>query len=266
MFGRKKQPVRTEPTPEEMVVLTRCLRHYPPGTRLNFGAPVRCPDCGDFGMATSVDHQRGVASYFCMLCAIEFSITRRAIRSAPEAPATVTIGGLGDMFDQLDHLKARPVDVALQRDLHLLLVEDDEADAELVKTILSVAPKSVDLSHAASRREGEAIATKGGVDLVLLDLGLPESTGLSTLSSWQVAAPPSPIVVVSGDNRPGVIDAARQIGAADFLHKNALVPILDRGAEGTAELVDFFRFVVANGATGPSLPPAPKPPIGQTGF
>ena len=268
MFGRKKKaPPRAGPSAEELAVLSRVLQHYPAGTKLHFGAPVRCPQCGDFGMASDVDYQAGVTDYFCMHCAIEWSLSRRALRRAPDAPVPITVTGLGDMFDQLDHLKPKPIDVALAGDLHLLLVEDDQADAELVKTILSSAPSTVDLAHASSRREGEAIATRGGVDLVLLDLGLPESSGLSTLSNWQVAAPPSPIVVVSGDNRPGLVDGLRQIGASQFLHKTELVPLLDRGAEGTAALVDFLRFVVANDP-GTTLSAAPNAAasLGKTAF
>lgn len=267
MLGRKKKAqTPTEPTPEELAILSRCLRHYPAGTKLNFGAPVRCPQCADFGMVTEVNPAAGVTSFFCMQCGIDWSLTRRAIRRAPEARPHVAVGGLGDMFGSVDLVQPGPVDVALERDLHLLLVEDDEADADLIKTILSCAPKSIGLSHAFTRREGEAIASAGGVDLVLLDLGLPESTGLSTLSNWQVSAPPSPVVVVSGDSRQGVIEGARQIGAADFLHKQSLVPILDRGAEGTAELVDFFRLVVATGTSGPAAAPAPDPWLARDTF
>ena len=185
MLGRRKKAApRVEPSAEELATLARVLQHYPPGTKLHFGAPVRCPHCGDFGMASNVDYQAGVTDYFCMHDSTEWSLSRRVLRRAPDVPARITVAGLGDMFDQLDHLQPRPIDVALEGDLHLLLVEDDQADAELVKTILSCAPKSIDLAHASSRREGEAIATQGGVDLVLLDLGLPESTGLSTLSNW----------------------------------------------------------------------------------
>lgn len=265
-IGRKKAPARAEPSAEELAVLSRVLQHYPAGTKLHFGAPVRCPQCGDFGMVNDVDHHAGITTYFCMHCGIEWGLTRRALRRAPDAPAPVPVGRLGPMFDQLDHLHPKPVDVSLERDLRLLLVEDDLADAELVKSILAAAPSTIDLSHASTRREGEAIATQGGVDLVLLDLGLPESSGLSTLSNWQVATPPSPIVVVSGDSRPGLVDGVRQIGASQFLHKDELLPLLDRGAEGTAALVDFLRFVIASDTRAVQAPVAPAVGDGLTPF
>ena len=69
--------------------------------------------------------------------------------------------------------------------------------------------------------------------------------------------------MVSGDNRPGLVDGVRQIGASQFLHKDELVPLLDRGAEGTAALVDFLRLVVANEA---QAVPAPTASLGPTSF
>src|SRR5262245_45767407 len=137
--GRRNKAAvaRAEPTAEELAVLSRVLQHYPSGTKLHFGAPVRCPQCGDFGMVNDVDHYVGVTAYFCMHCGIEWALSRRALRRAPDAPAPIPVGSLGPMFDSLEHLQPDPVDVALERDLHLLLVEDDVADAELVKSILS---------------------------------------------------------------------------------------------------------------------------------
>src|SRR5262245_4031993 len=92
---KNKAQGRVEPSAEELAVLSRVLQHYPVGTKLHFGAPVRCPQCGAFGMVGDVDHYQGVTSYFCMHCGIEWALTRRALRRAPDAPAPVPVGGLG---------------------------------------------------------------------------------------------------------------------------------------------------------------------------
>jgi DNA-binding NarL/FixJ family response regulator len=58
-------------------------------------------------------------------------------------------------------------------------------------------------------------------ELVLLDLGLPDSQGLDSLAALQQAAPEAAIVVMSADDRPETILAAIGQGAAGFIPKTA---------------------------------------------
>jgi CheY-like chemotaxis protein len=240
-FRRNKGPAGPDSSLEELAILASVLQHYPPGTKLHFGAPVRCPQCGDFGMVTALDRIAGVSTNYCRVCGIEWAMTARALRVTPDRSVAMPVGGLGPMFDALPaHLGG-----AAAGELQLLLVEDDAADAELVRSILSSSSAAVDLRHASTRREGERLASREPADIVLLDLGLPESQGLDTLADWRTAAPASPVVVVSGDTRREVIEGAREIGAAQFVGKHELVPLFQRGAAGAATLVDFLRLVVA---------------------
>ena len=58
-----------------------------------------------------------------------------------------------------------------------------------------------------------------GIDIVLLDLGLPDSQGLETLNQVRAAAPDVPVVVLTGaDDETLALDAAQQ-GAQDYLIK-----------------------------------------------
>lgn len=108
----------------------------------------------------------------------------------------------------------------MEKAIRVLLVEDNPGDARLVQEYLSkavVAPFSLDsverLSAALKR------LAVGGVDIVLLDLGLPDSQGLETLASVRAQAPDVPIIVVTGlDDRQVGLEAIRN-GAQDYLVK-----------------------------------------------
>src|SRR5688500_2972591 len=63
----------------EIDVVERVRARYPAGTRLNFGAPTRCPRCGDFGLVDEVDLIAGSSSHQCHSCGCGWTITVRAL-------------------------------------------------------------------------------------------------------------------------------------------------------------------------------------------
>jgi DNA-binding NarL/FixJ family response regulator len=108
------------------------------------------------------------------------------------------------------------------RPVRLLLVEDNPRDARLVEIALSEAPPTFrhELHRAASL--AQARARLGGMDLLRLDLGLPESQGLPTLKALLPDARGVPIVVLSGQSDPESEAEAMAAGAAGYLPKNRL--------------------------------------------
>jgi DNA-binding NtrC family response regulator len=105
----------------------------------------------------------------------------------------------------------------------LLLVEDNPGDADLVREMLSSSRSArFDLSHASRLAEGLALLAGGGYDLVLLDLGLPDSAGLDTFYALHAAVPWVPVVVFTGtsDWETGIHAVAA--GAQDFLVKGSV--------------------------------------------
>jgi serine phosphatase RsbU (regulator of sigma subunit) len=102
--------------------------------------------------------------------------------------------------------------------LRVLLVEDDEGDALLVEELLAVWGGSVRLDHARSLAEAESLALSQ-IDCALLDLNLPDATGLDGLRRLRGAEDAPPILVLTGfdDEYRGV--EAVGAGAHDYLLK-----------------------------------------------
>lgn len=106
--------------------------------------------------------------------------------------------------------------------LRIMLIEDDYGDAELVRAYLEDgADHVISLTHAPLLAEGVATLTTGGADVVLLDLNLPDSTGLSTFTTLRARFPDIPIIVLSGLDDREISTMAVREGAQDFIVKGA---------------------------------------------
>lgn len=106
--------------------------------------------------------------------------------------------------------------------LRVLLVEDEPGDAKLVEFALrmSTAPSFV-VSHVTSLAAAVRHMQSGTeVDVILLDLSLPDSSGISTVSRMQEAAPKTPIVIMTGMDDPRFASYALEAGAQDYLIKS----------------------------------------------
>jgi diguanylate cyclase (GGDEF)-like protein len=111
---------------------------------------------------------------------------------------------------------ARPIDV--------LLVEDNRGDACQIAHLVAQAPRGlVALTAVDNLTDGIAHLRDRPTDVLLLDLGLPESTGLDTLKKVLTAVPrPPAVVALSGLNDEEVAVQAVQLGAQDYLVKGRI--------------------------------------------
>ena len=106
-------------------------------------------------------------------------------------------------------------------DLRLLLVEDDRSYAEYVgATLRSVTSAHFHYDHVASIRAAVERLSRSSYDLVLLDLGLPDSIDLEGLATVMAVAPETPVVILSGAEDEAVALRAVKAGAQDYLSKN----------------------------------------------
>lgn len=102
----------------------------------------------------------------------------------------------------------------------VLLIEDNPGDTRLIRQMLAkVRTASFDLKWADRLSTGlEQLAT-GGIDVVLLDLSLPDSQELNTFTKVHVKAPTVPIIVLTGlDDETAGVRTMRE-GAQDYLIK-----------------------------------------------
>ena len=103
----------------------------------------------------------------------------------------------------------------------LLLIEDNPGDTRLIREALSEARGTTfELVCADRLSSGLGYLARGGIDLVLLDLSLPDSQGLNTFARVHTEAPTVPIVVLSGLQDEGLAMEAVQKGAQDYLSKS----------------------------------------------
>jgi len=105
--------------------------------------------------------------------------------------------------------------------LRVLLVEDSAADAASIGKILSADREfpRCHVTHAPSLGEARAELERNAADLILLDLSLPDGSGIEALESLQERAPDGAVVVLTNlDDQPTAVKALQK-GAQDYLIK-----------------------------------------------
>lgn len=106
------------------------------------------------------------------------------------------------------------------RKLAILLVEDNPVDADLIKEILSGYPAiKFNIRQAATLKESFKKLEEDRYDLALLDLGLPDSSGLDTLKKFISRAPKLPVIVTTGSDDEETGIQAVKMGAQESLIK-----------------------------------------------
>lgn len=107
----------------------------------------------------------------------------------------------------------------------ILVIEDDRFLRELYDELLREEGYGVDL--AADGEEGLAKVSKGGYDLVLLDIMLPKMDGLEILRQLRDKHPEKPngsIVLLTNLGQDSIIKEGFNLGAAGYLIKSAMNP------------------------------------------
>src|ERR1700722_16502543 len=102
----------------------------------------------------------------------------------------------------------------------ILLVEDDAGDARLLREMVNdQGLHSVKLTHVESMSEAEEHLAQREVDIIVLDLLLPDGHGLGALRRARAAAPRAPLVVLTGLDDATLAEQALLEGAQDYLIK-----------------------------------------------
>lgn len=105
----------------------------------------------------------------------------------------------------------------------VLLVEDNPGDARLLREMFNEDnSRDVDLTCVSFMAEAEHHLAEHAVDIILLDLGLPDAQGLTAIRRARRAAPNVPLVVLTGLDDEALAAQSLQEGAQDYLIKGQI--------------------------------------------
>ena len=116
-----------------------------------------------------------------------------------------------------------------------VLVVDDEADIRaLIKDILT--DESYGVTVAANATEARSARASDKFDLVLLDIWMPDTDGITLLREWSESGEPDcPVVIMSGHGTVDTAVEATRLGAFDFVEKPLSLAKLLRTVEAALE-------------------------------
>lgn len=108
------------------------------------------------------------------------------------------------------------------KQLRILIIEDNPGDVIIIREHLRTAGTIFSLVNAFSLNDAAQLLSSGTFDIILLDLGLPESSGIDTLREFFRHEIVSPVIVMTGlDDEETALTALRE-GAQDYLVKNSM--------------------------------------------
>jgi signal transduction histidine kinase len=111
----------------------------------------------------------------------------------------------------------------VKKPLQVLVVEDNAGDARLLQQMFTKEKMgSFQLTHMLRMSEALVHLAKGDVDIVLLDMGLPDGHGLDTVRRAREVAPGVPVIVLTGLDDEALAAEAMKEGAQDYLIKGQI--------------------------------------------
>ena len=122
--------------------------------------------------------------------------------------------------------------------LHILHLEDDLDDAELVQSALKAEGITCAATCVHNRQDFVAALERGGIDLILSDFSLPAFDGLSAIATARAGWPDLPVILVSGTLGEELAVDSLKSGATDYVLKDhlfRLAPAVRRAMQDVEE-------------------------------
>ena len=117
--------------------------------------------------------------------------------------------------------------MTMRKPIKILFIDDDPAEIFILEEMLSLVPEfAFKLVHSNDLGTSFEILKSASFDIVLLDLGLPESTGIETLRTFLSVHKESAVIVVTGLNDFDVSVSAIESGAQDYIIKGEYQPLM----------------------------------------
>ena len=116
--------------------------------------------------------------------------------------------------------ESRPIMAETSRTPCVLLIEDNSADAHLVRVAIREMPIKPDLTIASDGEEALRVLNRFTPDLIILDLNIPKIDGLNILERFRDAnTNGSPVVVFTSSDNPVERRCAFELGVSEYLRK-----------------------------------------------
>lgn len=103
--------------------------------------------------------------------------------------------------------------------LSCLAIEDDVVDIRILEEVIAEGDGSIVIGVCRSIKEAEAALARGGYDVILLDMFLPDAVGLEGLKRLLQLFPEVPIVIMTGQYSSDLAREAHTLGAEGCLPK-----------------------------------------------
>lgn len=104
--------------------------------------------------------------------------------------------------------------------MRALIIDDHPLFREAMTHVVNDLGSGAQVDEAESLEQAIVLLGGHGFDLILLDLGLPGASGLSSIMSVRGLAPTTPLIIVSASDDPDVINQALRFGVSGYLPKS----------------------------------------------
>ncbi len=149
--------------------------------------------------------------------------------------------------------------------LSILVIEDDRDDRELVLQAIQAGMRIPHNAKAATcLGEAFSILAEQHIDVVLVDLDLPDSNGTESIRNLREQKRDAAIIVISGSYGEEIVEACFDAGAHDFVEKQdltekllarvigyALYRIRDRQLQELTQSLEQYRSLTSAGSAAP---------------
>jgi two-component system invasion response regulator UvrY len=140
--------------------------------------------------------------------------------------------------------------------IRVLICDDHLIVRQGIKQILGDAPDLQVAAEAATGPEALARVRAGGIDVVLLDIAMPQRDGLDVLKALKAEAPRLPVLMLSTYPDRQYAVRSLKLGAAGYLNKSAdseqLIDAIRRVATGKLFITPSVAELMAEQLTAPA--------------
>jgi len=114
-----------------------------------------------------------------------------------------------------------------KEEISVLIIEDNPGDARLIEEMLKEAKRfQFNFFHQKTLSEGLEELLKNEIHVILLDLNLPDCTGLNTISIIREKVEAMPIIILTGRDDEDLAIRSLKLGMQDYLVKGRIDPVL----------------------------------------